>query len=125
WQLDALTCARTRLLAATDDAVTTVVGAVRTDPRIALTILKSLGTLDRPTPGSTDPEEVEQRMDLARQKAEADLGQQAFFASLGSIGLGGLGLGGGSKGLLSQSLRAEMEKDREVLRKANAAVAAQ
>src|ERR1035437_595688 len=37
WQLDALTAARTRLLAATDDAVTTVVNAVRTDPRIALT----------------------------------------------------------------------------------------
>ncbi len=112
WQLDALTAARTRLLAATDDAVTTVVNAVRTDPRIAMTVLKSVGALDRPAPGATDPDEVQQLMDIAREKSEADLGQQRFFASLGSGSLAGLGLDSGKKRKPSaQDLIAELGKE--------------
>jgi transposase-like protein len=85
WQLDALTSARSRLLAMTDDAVNTLAARVKTDGRLAFSLLKSLGTLDRPTPGSTDPEEIEVQRQLEAQRAQEKLGQELFFASLGSF----------------------------------------
>jgi hypothetical protein len=84
WQQDALVAARTRLLALTDVAVTTVSHAAKHDARIALSLLKSLGALERPTPGSTDPTEVRQRIEIDRQKADAQLGEELLFASIGT-----------------------------------------
>jgi hypothetical protein len=84
--LDALTGARTRILAMGDAAVTTVGAAVKTDARIALTVLKSLGMLDRPTPGSTDPEEIEQLQKLEKKRAEEKLAEEMLLHSLGGLG---------------------------------------
>ena len=89
WQLDALTSARARLLAMTDDALNTLAARIKTDGRLAFSLLKSLGTLDRPTPGSTDPEEVSQCMEIERREKENKLRENDLFASLGSLGLGG------------------------------------
>jgi hypothetical protein len=88
WQLDLLTSARSRLLSLTDDAVNTLTVHVKTDGRLALALLKSLGTLDRPTPGSTDPEEIAQRMKIERRETEAELNESDFIASLGGLGTG-------------------------------------
>jgi hypothetical protein len=83
WQLDAITRVRTKLLGMADAAADSVAKALPSDPRLAFSMLKALGTLDRTTPGSTNPEEVEQVMELERQKAEEKLGEQMFFASIG------------------------------------------
>ena len=56
WQEESIAIARGRLVALTGDAVGAVATAIRAgDSRAALAILKSMGLLDRPTPGSTDP----------------------------------------------------------------------
>ena len=61
WQHESIATARGRLLALTGDAVSAVATAVRAgDSRAAITILKSMGLLDRPNPGATDPAIVEQ-----------------------------------------------------------------
>jgi transcriptional regulator with XRE-family HTH domain len=83
WQLDAVTRMRTKLLSISDIATNTVSQAVRSDARLAFAVLKELGGLDRPTPGSTDPEEVEQVMEIEQRKAEERLGEQLFWASIG------------------------------------------
>ena len=62
--------------------------SVKNGGRPAFALLKSLGTLDRPTPGSTDPEEVEQRMEIERRENESDLSESDLLASLGGYGLG-------------------------------------
>ena len=62
WQQDALLNVRSRLLSMADSAVDTVGQAVQKDPRLAFNFLKSLGGLDLPTPGPTDPHEVERQM---------------------------------------------------------------
>jgi hypothetical protein len=76
WQQDLMSSARTRILAMTDTATTTVARAVQTDARVALTVLKSMGILDRVTIGSTDPKEIARRQKIeelrARDKAEDD-----------------------------------------------------
>ena len=102
WKLDAVTGAQTKILAMTDTAVNTVGRAVKTDPKVALTVLKAVGALDRPRPGSTDPEEMERRMEIARRQKENKLEEEEFYAKhLGDTGgwLGGeaevgAGLGG-------------------------------
>jgi hypothetical protein len=103
WQLDAITGAQTKLLAMTDTAVNTVGRAVKSDARIAVTLLKAVGALDRPRPGSTDPEEVQRLMEIARIQHENRLDEEFFEAkhlhgtgrrSRGDIGLGAIGLGG-------------------------------
>jgi hypothetical protein len=89
WQLDAITSAHSRLLAMTDDAVNTVGVSVKTDGRLAFALLKSLGAMDRPTPGSTDPEEISQQMEIERRKKESILEAESFLSSIGGLGLGG------------------------------------
>jgi hypothetical protein len=89
WQLDALTSVRTKLLAMGDSAVNTVSRAVKHDPKIALAVLKAIGTLTAATPGSTDPEEVEERMELNRSQEQQELGEKMFWASIGSVGPSG------------------------------------
>ena len=82
WQQEALLGARTKLLALADSAVSTVAHEVQHNGRLALRVLESLGVLEPPVPGSTDPKEVEQRMKLDRRKSEAKLQDEMIFASL-------------------------------------------
>jgi hypothetical protein len=84
WQLDAITRVRTKILSMTDAAADSVGEALKSDPRLAFSLLKALGSLDRPTPGSTNPTEVAQLMEIDRLKAESDLGEKLFWASIGS-----------------------------------------
>jgi hypothetical protein len=79
WQHDAIATARGKVLALTDAAIDAVRRAlVKGDAKTALVILKSTGILDRPEPGSTDPEEVQARQAIAGERAEANL----FFDKL-------------------------------------------
>ena len=73
WQVDAITSVRTKLLGMSDAAVTTIGRAVKSDARVALAVLKALGTLTPPEGGSSDPDEVEMAMDIERRKHERDL----------------------------------------------------
>jgi hypothetical protein len=74
WQHDAIATARGKVLALTDAAIDAVRRAlVKGDAKTALVILKSTGVLDRPEPGSTDPEEVKAREGIARQRAQTNL----------------------------------------------------
>jgi hypothetical protein len=85
WQLDAATRTRSKMLAMADEAVYTVGVAIKRDARLAFDVLKSLGVMERPTPGSTDPEEIQQRMKLDQMQAEADLMTNRFDASIGCL----------------------------------------
>jgi hypothetical protein len=106
WQSDAIMSVRTKLLSMSDAAVTTIGRAVKSDPKIALGVLKALGTLTPPEAGSTDPEEVETQMDIDQQKKESELSEARLFAGLGSPAR--FGLGGGA----TEALR-ELKKMRE------------
>jgi hypothetical protein len=83
WQMDALTNVRAKLLAMSNDAALTVSRAVRTEPKVALAVLKALGTMQPPTPGSTDPEEVAALMEVEEQEAQNKLDEAKLFASVG------------------------------------------
>jgi hypothetical protein len=83
WQQDILTSARTRLLAMTSDALTTLSRSVQSEPKVALALLKALGTMQAPVPGSTDPEEVEALMEVEQQEAQNKLDEAKLFASVG------------------------------------------
>jgi hypothetical protein len=93
WQLDAITSARARLLALTDDAVNTVGARLKVDGRLAFSLLKSMGALDRPEPGSTDPDDIEQLMETNRAKERAKMREAQFEAKLEEFGLGPMGPG--------------------------------
>jgi hypothetical protein len=71
WQADALLSAKTKLLALADRAMDCVAGAVGHDARIAVTVLKSLGVMEAPKPGATDPKEVEMDMKIEAYNEEA------------------------------------------------------
>ena len=60
----------------------------RSGARLAFALLKALGTLEKPTPGSTDPEEIEQRMQIEKRQKEAKLMDDDFLASIGGLRLG-------------------------------------
>jgi hypothetical protein len=69
WRNDALGTAQAELLAATRDAVTTVIHAIRNgDTKLAWKLLEAHGLTDRTLPGSTDAYEVEQRLQLDKKK---------------------------------------------------------
>jgi transposase-like protein len=79
WQQEAVATARGRLLALSDQAVTTVANSVKAgDTRAALLVLKAMGAMDRPTPGPTDPEGVLREQELERKRIE----RQQFSDSL-------------------------------------------
>lgn len=70
WQQDALASARGRLLALADTAVTTVGNAMRAgDARTAVTVLKAMGTLEKPVAGSTDVKVVQHELDVEEARA--------------------------------------------------------
>jgi hypothetical protein len=74
WQKDVLDTARGRILALSGLAVTTVARAMSGgDADIAVKILKSIGALDRPQPGSTDAKEVERIQKLEELTARTKL----------------------------------------------------
>ena len=86
WQADVVTSARSRSLGMLDDAANTLGVAVKTDGRLAFSVLKSMGVLETPTPGSMDPEEVAQRLEIEKREKESKLKDDEFFASIGGLG---------------------------------------
>jgi hypothetical protein len=90
WQADALLSAKTKLLALADRAVDCVAGAVGNDPQIAMTVLKSLGVMEAPKPGATDPKEVAVDMKIERFNEEAKRGEEMAIAMLNSHSFGSL-----------------------------------
>jgi hypothetical protein len=84
WQADAMTSGRSRILGMADYAVDTLEREVRTNPRVALAVVKALGMLDRPTPGSTDPEVIQEQMEIEEQRSSTARGEAMFYASIGS-----------------------------------------
>lgn len=70
WQRDVLATSRGRLLSLSDLAVATVARAMnKGDAKTAVAVLKSLGVMDRPVPGATDPAEVERQQLLEQKKS--------------------------------------------------------
>jgi hypothetical protein len=70
WQTDAMINSRTRFLAMTNSATSTLECAVQTDPRIALAVLKATGVLKPTTLGPTEPEECKQQIDLNQHQSQ-------------------------------------------------------
>jgi hypothetical protein len=74
WQKDILDTTRARLLALSDLAVSTVAKSMALgDARTAIKLLQSLGALERPQPGSSDPDEILRVQKLERLKAQTAL----------------------------------------------------
>jgi hypothetical protein len=86
WQHDAIVGAQTKLLALADRAVNTVAGAVQNNPQLAFQLLKSLGMTNVRAPGSTDPEEIQQEIEIERREGDARRGKRMMEATLGELG---------------------------------------
>ena len=74
WQSDVLATAKARLVAATDVAVSAVVGSMaKGDAKTAMALLKQLGLLKSPAAGPIDPELIaqSQRDDRHREMMQA------------------------------------------------------
>jgi hypothetical protein len=70
WQNDVLDTARGRVLALTDQAVTTLAKSITEgDANLALKVLDKIGLLEKAVPGSTDTAEIQRQQALARKKA--------------------------------------------------------
>jgi hypothetical protein len=83
WQKDILDTARARLLALSDLAVSTVAKSMaQGDARTAVKLLQSLGALELPQPGSTDPDEILRVQKLERMKAQTALRKAETRAQL-------------------------------------------
>jgi AcrR family transcriptional regulator len=86
WQQDMLDTARGRLLALTDTAVNAVSKSMeKGDAKTALALLKHLGALRRPTPGPTDPADVERLQDLQWRKARNTLKKKENRAAMDDL----------------------------------------
>jgi len=70
WQADAILNSRTRFLAMTNTATSTLECAVQSDPRIALAVLKATGILQPAIAGPTEPEECRRQIDLNQQQSQ-------------------------------------------------------
>jgi hypothetical protein len=74
WQKDILDTARARLLALSDLAVTTVAKSMALgNAQVAMKVLQSIGAMDHPEPGSTDPDEILRMQKLERLRAQTAL----------------------------------------------------
>ena len=74
WQKDTMAAARSSILALTEPALRAVAAALeRGDAKIAMALLKSVGLLTPPTPGSTDAEDVKKEQQIERKRQETDL----------------------------------------------------
>ena len=72
WQKDALELARARLLGLADDAVTAVAESIHNgNAATALVVLKGLKALTPPTPGPTDPAQLQQQAQNETRAAAA------------------------------------------------------
>jgi hypothetical protein len=79
WQRDTMAAAHSSVLALTEPAIRAVAAALEAgDSRAGLVILKSLGLLTPPTPGSTNPEEVKKEQKIEQKRRDTDL----FLADL-------------------------------------------
>jgi len=70
WHADAIINSRTRTLAMTNSATSTLECAVQSDPRMALAVLKATGVLNHTLPGPTDPVECKRQIDLNQQQSQ-------------------------------------------------------
>jgi hypothetical protein len=86
WQADVVTSARSRSLGMLDDAANTLAVAVKTDGRLAYAVLKSMGVLEKPVPGSMDPEEIKQAMEIEEREKENQLKEDEIFVAMGLTG---------------------------------------
>jgi hypothetical protein len=79
WQKDTMAAARSSVLALTEPAIRAVAGALEAgDAKTGLTILKSLGLLAPPKPGSSDVEGVKKEQEIERKRKDTNL----FIADL-------------------------------------------
>jgi AcrR family transcriptional regulator len=70
WQNDVLDTARGRVLALSDQAVTTLAKSITEgDANLALKVLDKIGVLEKAVPGSTDAAEIQRQQALAHKKA--------------------------------------------------------
>jgi DNA-binding phage protein len=83
WQADSLALSRSRLTAMTDSALDAVQRAVDAgDGKLALALLKEMGTLAPKPPGSTDPEHIERERNMEREHAEHRLFEEEVLVKL-------------------------------------------
>ena len=79
WQKDTVAAARSSILALTEPAIRAVAAALESgDAKTGLKLLSSLGMLTPPTPGSTEPADVQKELHIERKRKETDL----FLADL-------------------------------------------
>jgi len=79
WQRDTVAAAHSSILALTEPAIRALAAALEAgDSKAALVILKSLGLLTPPTPGSANPEEVKKEQKIEQKRRDTDL----FLADL-------------------------------------------
>ena len=79
WQKDTMAAARSSILALTEPAIRAVAAALEAgDAKIGMTLLKSVGLLTPPAPGSTDAEDVKKEQQIEQKRKETNL----FLANL-------------------------------------------
>jgi len=79
WQKHTVASTRSSILALTEPAIRSVAAALEAgDAKTGLMLLKSLGLLTPPTPGSTDVEDVKKEQKIERKRQDTNL----FIADL-------------------------------------------
>jgi hypothetical protein len=74
WQKDTVAAARSSILALTEPAIRAVAAALEAgDGKMGLALLKSLGMLTPPAPGSTDVADVRKEQEIEKKRKETDL----------------------------------------------------
>ena len=74
WQRDTIAAARGSVVSLAEPALRAVAAAVEAgDVKAGLAVLKSLGLLTPPKPGSTDAEDVKKEQEIERKRKERDL----------------------------------------------------
>jgi hypothetical protein len=74
WQKDTVAAARSSILALTEPAIRAVAAALEAgDGKMGLALLKSLGMLTPPAPGSTQVADVRKEQKIEKKRKETDL----------------------------------------------------
>jgi len=80
---DMLASASARLMAATNDAVNTVVSAIRQgNAKLAWELLNKAGVTKRPKVGETDVEDVRREMEMEERKKAAALKSEEWIVGM-------------------------------------------
>ena len=87
WQTDAMINTRTRIVAMTNSATTTVEAAVQTNPHVALAVQKATGVLKHTTLGPTEPEECKQQIEQNQHRAQPGHPSNIICASVSEFGV--------------------------------------